>query len=97
MADYTFNSLFEPLKNNSTIQTVLDIDILATPAKNAVAGYITSLQLPASETQHLTWENIGIAILLQTLNLTYYLPSLGSQTPAPAIRRSSTMKDKGRC
>jgi hypothetical protein len=96
MADYTFHSLMEPLKNNSTIQTVLDIDILATPAKNAVAGYVASLQLPAAQTQHLTWENIGVAILLQTLNLTYYLPSLGSQTPAPALRRSSTMKDKVR-
>jgi hypothetical protein len=96
MADYTFNHFVEPLRNNNTIQTVVDIDALATPAKNAVASYVASLELPAAQTQYLTWENIGVAILLESLNLTYYLPSLGSQTPAPALRRSSTMKDKVR-
>jgi len=94
MADYTFNILIEPLKNNNTIQTVLDVDALAAPAKAALAGYVASLQLPAVETQHLTWDNIGVAVLLQDLNLTYYLPSLGSQTPAPALKRTSTLRDR---
>jgi len=94
MADYTFNVLVEPLKNNSTIQTVLDIDSLAAPARAALAGYVASLQLPTAQTQHLTWENVGVAVLIQSLNLTYYLPSLGSQTPAPAIKRTSTLQDR---
>jgi len=94
MSDYTFNTLFEPLKNNNTIQTVLDIDALAAPARAALAGYVASLQLPAAQTQHLTWENVGIAVLIQSLNLTYYLPSLGIQTPAPDLKRTSTLKDR---
>jgi len=94
MADYTFNVLFEPLKNNSAIQTVLDVDALAAPAKAALAGYVASLQLPVTQTQHLTWENVGVAVLIQSLNLTYYLPSLGSQTPAPALKRTSTLQDR---
>lgn len=94
MADYTFHSLIEPLKNNNTIQTVLDVDALAAPARAALAGYVASLQLPAGQTQHLTWENVGVAVLIQSLNLTYYLPSLGSQTPAPALKRTSTLRDR---
>ena len=94
MADYTFNTLLEPLKNNNTIQTVLDIDALAAPAKAALAGYVASLQLPTAQAQHLTWENVGVAVLIQSLNLTYYLPSLGSQTPAPSLKRTSTLRDR---
>jgi hypothetical protein len=94
MADYTFNYLVEPLKNDSTIQKVLDIDALAAPAKAALAGYVASLGLPIEKTQHLLWENVGVAVLIQQLSLIYYLPSLGSQTPAPNLKRTSTMKDK---
>jgi hypothetical protein len=94
MADYTFNSLVEPLKNDSTIQMVLDIDALAAPAKAALAGYVASLGLPIEKTQHLLWENVGIAVLIQQLSLIYYLPSLGSQTPAPDLKRTSTLRDK---
>ena len=94
MADYTFNKVTELLKNNSTIQTILDIDALAAPAKAALAGYVASLKLPATETQHLLWETVGVAVLIQNLSLTYYLPSLGNQTPAPALRRTSTLKEK---
>jgi hypothetical protein len=94
MSDYTFNVLVEPSKNSSAIQTVLDVDALAAPARAALAGYVASLQLPAAQTQHLTWENVGVAVLIQSLNLTYYLPSLGSQTPAPSLKRTSTLSDR---
>jgi len=94
MADYTFHSLVEPLKNNSTIQTILDIDALAAPAKAALTGYVASLGLPADKTQHLLWETVGVAVILESLSVTYYLPSLGSQTPAPALRRTATLQDK---
>lgn len=94
MADYTFHSLVEISKNNNTIQTILDVDSLATPAKIALAGYVASLGLPANQTQHLGWEVVGIAVILESLSLTYYLPSLGSQTPAPALKRTSTLPDK---
>jgi hypothetical protein len=94
MADYTFNSLVEPLKNDSSIQKILDIDALAAPAKAALAGYVASLGLPIEKTQHLLWENVGVAVLIQQLSLIYYLPSLGSQTPAPNLKRTSTLKDK---
>jgi hypothetical protein len=73
---------------------VLDIDALAAPARAALAGYVASLQLPATQTEHLTWENVGVAVLIQSLNLTYYLPSLGSQTPAPSLKRTSTLRDR---
>lgn len=94
MADYTFHSLVEPIKNNSTIQTILDVDALAAPAKTALAAYVASLNLPATETQHLTWENVGIAVLFRSLALTYYLPSLGTQTPAADVKRTSTLRDR---
>lgn len=94
MADYTFHSLTEVLKNDDTIQTILDVDALATPAKTALAGYVASLELPTSQTQHLTWENIGVATIIESLAITYYLPSLGVQTPAPALKRTSTLRDK---
>lgn len=94
MADYTFHSLTEPLKNNSEIQTILDVDALAAPAKAALAGYVASLGLPAAQTQHLLWANIGVAAVIENLAITYYLPSLGSQTPAPALKRTSTLQDK---
>ena len=94
MADYTFHSLVEPLKNNNTIQTVLDIDALAAPAKVALTAYTASLGLPTEQTQHLLWENIGVAVILESLALTYYLPSLGVQTPAPALKRTATLQDK---
>jgi hypothetical protein len=94
MADYTFCSLVEPLKNNNTIQTILDIDALAAPAKTALTSYVASLGLPAAQTQHLLWENIGVAVMIDSLSITYYLPSLGSQTPAPALKRTSTLRDK---
>ncbi|MEG4863653.1 MULTISPECIES: hypothetical protein [unclassified Microcoleus] len=94
MADYTFHSLTEPLKNNSTIQTILDVDALAAPAKAALAAYVTSLGLPSIEAQHLTWENVGVAVLIRSLALTYYLPSLGTQTPAADVKRTSTLRDR---
>ncbi len=94
MADYTFNSLVEPLKNSSAIQTVLDVDALAAPAKAALAGYVASLGLPVEQTQHLLWENVGVAVIVESLAITYYLPSLGIQTPAPALKRTSTLRDK---
>ncbi len=73
---------------------MLDVDALAAPARAALAGYVASLQLPAAPTQHLTWENVGVAVLIQSLNLTYYLPSLGSQTRAPSLKRTSTLRDR---
>ena len=94
MADYTFHSLIEPLKDNNTIQTILDVDALAAPAKAALIGYVASLGLLATETQHLLWENVGVAVLIESLAITYYLPSLGIQTPAPALKRTSTLQDK---
>ncbi|MEG4271050.1 MULTISPECIES: pyocin knob domain-containing protein [unclassified Microcoleus] len=94
MADYTFHSLSEPLKNNSTIQTILDVNALAAPAKSALAAYVASLGLPSAETQHLTWENVGVAVLIRSLALTYYLPSLGTQTPAADVKRTSTLRDR---
>ncbi|MEG4070930.1 hypothetical protein QUA42_26995 [Microcoleus sp. Pol11C2] len=94
MADYTFHSLVEPIKNNSSIQTILDVDALAAPAKAALAAYVASLDLPSAETQHLTWENVGVAVLIRSLALTYYLPSLGTQTPAADVKRTSTLRDR---
>jgi len=94
MADYTFHSLNEPLKNNSTIQTILDVNALAAPAKAALAAYVASLGQPPAETQHLTWENVGVAVLIRSLALTYYLPSLGIQTPAADVKRTSTLRDR---
>lgn len=94
MADYTFHSLIEPLRNNNTIQTVLDIDALAAPAKSALLGYTASLNLLASQTQHLLWANIGVAVVIESLSINYYLPSLGIQTPAPALKRNSTLQDR---
>jgi hypothetical protein len=94
MADYTFHSLVEPLKNNSTIQTILDVNALAAPAKVALTAYVSSLALPAAQTQHLTWDNIGVAVLIRSLAITYYLPSLGTQTPAADVKRTSTLRDR---
>ena len=94
MADYTFSKLIEISKNDSAIQTILDIDSLAAPAKTALTGYVASLGLSASDTQHLLWESVGVAVLIQQLSLIYYLPSLGTQTPAPALKRTSTLADK---
>jgi hypothetical protein len=56
--------------------------------------YIATLGLPAVETAHLNWENCPAAIYLEQLILTYHLPSLGIQTPAPAIKRNTTLADK---
>lgn len=94
MADYTFLSLKEPLTNNNTIQTIFDVNALAAPVKAALAAYVESLGLPSTETQHLTWDNIGIAVLIRSLALTYYLPSLGTQTPAADVKRTSTLRDR---
>ena len=94
MADYTFHSLVEPIKNNSTIQPILNVDTLAAPAKAALTAYVTSLGLPAAQTQHLTWENVGVAVLIRSLAITYYLPSLGTQTPAADVKRTSTLRDR---
>jgi len=94
MSDYTFHKTTDLERNSSAIQTILDIDTLAAPAKAALTGYVASLGLPPEKTQHLLWENIGVATLIQQLTLIYYLPSLGNQTPAPALRRTSTLQDK---
>ncbi|MEG4883007.1 hypothetical protein QUB75_19700 [Microcoleus sp. K1-B6] len=94
MPEYTFPILFEPLKANSSIQTIFDTDILVAPTKAAIAGYIATLGLDAAETAHLSWENCGAGIYLEQLVATYHLPSLGIQTPAPALKRSSTLADK---
>jgi hypothetical protein len=94
MPEYTFSFLFEPLKANSAIQTIFDINTLVAPIKTAIAGYIATLGLPAGETAHLSWENCGAAIYLEQLVATYHLPSLGVQTPAPALKRNSTLADK---
>ena len=94
MSEYTFPINFEPLKANNTIQTIVDIDALCAPAKTALIGYVSSLALPAAETQHMLWANVGLNIYIEQLTASYYLPSLGSQTPAPAIKRSSTLADK---
>ncbi|MEG4047818.1 hypothetical protein [Microcoleus sp. Pol17_C1] len=94
MPGYTFSRTFEPLRNDSTIQTVLDTNALVSPIKTAIAGYIATLGLPAAETAHLSWENCGAEIYLEQLVMTYHLPSLGIQTPAPALKRSSTLADK---
>ncbi|MEG4032077.1 MULTISPECIES: hypothetical protein [unclassified Microcoleus] len=94
MPGYTFSKTFEPLKNNNSIQIVLDTNALVAPIKSAIAGYIATLGLPAAETAHLTWENCGAEIYLEQLVMTYHLPSLGIQTPAPALKRSSTLADK---
>ncbi|MEG4225536.1 hypothetical protein QUA35_06685 [Microcoleus sp. N9_B2] len=94
MPEYTFPFLFEPLKANSSIQTIFDTNTLVAPIKAAIAGYIATLGLPAAETAHLSWENCGAAIYLEQLVATYHLPSLGIQTPAPALKRNSTLADK---
>jgi len=94
MPGYTFPILFEPLKANSTIQTIFDTNVLVAPIKAALAGYIANLGLPASETEHLSWENCPAGIYLEQLIATYHLPSLGTQTPAPAIKRNTTIADK---
>ncbi|MEG5234317.1 hypothetical protein [Microcoleus sp. AT9b-C3] len=94
MADYTFESSIDLLKNDNSIQVVFDVDVLAAPAKVALAAYIASLGLPAAQTQHLLWQNIGVAAFIDSLAITYYLPSLGNQTPAPDLKRTSSMKDK---
>ena len=94
MSDYTFHESIDLERNSSAIQTILDVDALAAPAKAAVAGYVASLGIPPEKTQYLLWENIGIAVLIQQLTLIYYLPSLGTQTPAPALKRTSTLQDK---
>ncbi|MGB8691512.1 MAG: hypothetical protein WCD53_29905 [Microcoleus sp.] len=94
MPEYTFPFLFEPLKANSSIQTIFDTNTLVAPIKAAIAGYIATLGLPAAETAHLSWENCGAGIYLEQLVATYHLPSLGVQTPAPALKRSSTLAGK---
>jgi len=94
MPEYTFPILFEPLKNDNTIQTIFDTNALVTPIKTAIAGYIATLGLPATETAHLNWENCPAGIYLEQLVATYHLPSLGIQTPAPAIKRNTTLADK---
>ncbi|MEP6517450.1 hypothetical protein [Microcoleus vaginatus] len=94
MPEYTFSILFEPLKANSTIQTIFDTNTLVAPIKTAIAGYIATLGSPAAETAHLSWENCGAAVYLEQLIATYHLPSLGIQTPAPALKRNSTLADK---
>lgn len=94
MPEYTFPILFEPLKANSTIQTIFDTNALVAPIKVALAGYIATLGLPAAETAHLNWENCPAGIYLEQLVATYHLPSLGIQTPAPAIKRNTTLADK---
>lgn len=94
MSEYTFSINFEPLKANATIQTILDINALCAPAKAALAGYVTSLALPTTQTQHMLWQNVGLNIYIEQLTASYYLPSLGTQTPAPDIKRSSTLADK---
>ncbi|MBD0310187.1 MAG: hypothetical protein ICV80_19390 [Microcoleus sp. T1-bin1] len=50
--------------------------------------------MPAAETAHLNWENCPAGIYLEQLVATYHLPSLGIQTPAPAIKRNTTLADK---
>ena len=94
MPEYTFPILFEPLKANNTIQTIFDANALVAPIKAALAGYIATLGLPAAETAHLNWENGPAGIYLEQLVATYHLPSLGIQTPAPAIKRNTTLADK---
>lgn len=94
MADYTFFSAVEPLKNNNTIQVIFDIDALAAPAKSALSAYVNSLGLPGSQTEHLLWQNVGVAVVIESLSINYYLPSLGSQTPALNLKRNSSMRDK---
>jgi hypothetical protein len=94
MPEYTFPILFEPLKANNTIQTIFDTNALVAPIKAALAGYIATLGLPAAETAHLNWENCPAGIYLEQLIATYHLPSLGIQTPAPAIKRNTTLADK---
>lgn len=94
MPGYTFSKSIEPLKNNASIQVVLDTDALVTPVKAAIAGYIATLGLQTAETAHLTWENSPAEVYLEQLVMTYHLPSLGVQTPAPALKRNSTLADK---
>jgi hypothetical protein len=94
MPEYTFPILFEPLKANNTIQTIFDTNALVNPIKAALTGYIATLGLPAAETAHLNWENCPAGIYLEQLVATYHLPSLGVQTPAPAIKRNTTIADK---
>jgi hypothetical protein len=94
MPEYTFPILFQPLKGNNTIQTIFDTNVLVNPIKAALTGYIATLGLPAAETAHLNWENCPAAIYLEQLVATYHLPSLGVQTPAPAIKRNTTLADK---
>jgi hypothetical protein len=91
MPEYTFPILIEPLKNNNTIQTIFDTNALVAPIKAAIADYIATLGLPAAETAHLNWENCLAGIYLEQLVATYHLPSLGIQTPAPAIKRNTKL------
>jgi hypothetical protein len=86
---YTIPVFATPLKANSTIQTIIDVDLLATEAKN----YVTAVRstLPTTEQNMLTWTNLPLSIWLDQLIMNFYLPSLGTQTPAPETKRSSTL------
>jgi hypothetical protein len=95
MPEYTFPILFEPLKKRTTrFKQFLTPTLWSPPLKRQLAGYIATLGLPAAETAHLNWENCPAGIYLEQLVATYHLPSLGVQTPAPAIKRNTTLADK---
>ena len=92
--NYTIPILVDVTKNSSNIQTVIDIDSLASPAKAGLAAYRASLGLNSTQTEHLTWENIGCEVYTEQLLMNYWLPSLGNQTPAPATKRGDTLAAK---
>lgn len=92
--EFTIPLAIDLAKNNAEMQVIYDADLLSTQAKAATAGFAKSLGLPATRTEHLTWENIGAAYYVEQLLLNYYLPSLGSQTPAPATKRGTNLAEK---
>jgi hypothetical protein len=86
---YTIPVFSTPLKANNTIQTIIDVDLLALEAKN----YVTAVRvtLPVAEQGALNWASLPIGVYLDQLIMNFYLPSLGTQTPAPETKRSSTL------
>lgn len=92
--EFTIPLAIDLVKNNAEMQVIYDADLLSAQAKAATTGFAKSLGLPASRTEHLLWENIGAAYYIEQLLLNYYLPSLGSQTPAPATKRGTNLAEK---
>jgi hypothetical protein len=97
MNSYTFPVFVDVLKNNSTIQTIIAVDALAAPVKANLTA--TTIAETAEMTTAIAalwntanaWANYPVAVYLDQLIMNYYLPSLGSQTPAPDTKKSAPL------